>query len=72
MKRYLTSVVLIAFLAFAGCLNSDDDFFDSNAQLEADYRAIDAYLFSNGITAEIDEITGIFKSLIYFREVYDI
>lgn len=58
MKQLLFPTLLIFILVLDGCLSSDIEPFDPNAQLEADIQAIDEYLASNNIDAEEHE-TGL-------------
>lgn len=55
MKKLLLAVSLSFVLTLSGCLNSDDEPFDPNAQLASDILAIDEYLASNNIDAEVHE-----------------
>lgn len=55
MKKLLFPVLLSFVLVLNGCLSSDEEPFDPNAQLEADIMAIDEYLASNNIDAEAHE-----------------
>lgn len=55
MKKLLFPSLLSFVLVLNGCLSSDEEPFDPNAQLEADIIAIDEYLASNDIDAEAHE-----------------
>ncbi|MEM7106778.1 MAG: FKBP-type peptidyl-prolyl cis-trans isomerase [Bacteroidota bacterium] len=59
--RKIQFCLLPCFFAviLSGCFDSDDDFFDSNAQYQEDLQTIDAFLASNGISAQVDDVTGI-------------
>lgn len=55
MNKLLFPALLAVVLVLNGCLNSDDEPFDPNAQLEADIQAIDEYLAQNNIDVEEHE-----------------
>ena len=58
MKKVLSLVLgLSALLVFANCDN--DEVFDAEEQLVVDARLIDEYLTTNGLTAQVDEASGI-------------
>ncbi|MCG8384134.1 MAG: FKBP-type peptidyl-prolyl cis-trans isomerase [Cytophagales bacterium] len=49
----------MALVLLNSCLNNDDDFFDSQAQFQADLRLIDDYLDERGIVHLQDDVTQI-------------
>ena len=60
LRLTVTGIALSAALvALNGCLNDDDDFFDSQAQLNTDIGIIENYLDQQGISAQVDDVTQI-------------
>lgn len=55
MQKLIISAIFIGALALQGCMSSDDEPFDPDAQLIADIQAIDDYLAANNIEAEEHE-----------------